>query len=135
MNYIFQVTEMLEPNGSSYTCPATIFLDDFPNLYKFQSDVNYLDGVSYLNEIIAALQSLLDSTSVESYEWGGEIYRIICDAEFCRCHDNYDSTPEKLADAELVLPTNEVLQLMIDWRAFVAQWRVEYLGQDPGLFV
>jgi hypothetical protein len=134
MNYIFQVTERFGPNGSSYTRPATIFLDDFPNLYKFQSDVNYFDRVSYLNEIIAALQSLLDSTSVESYEWGGEIYRIICDADFCRCHDNFDSTAEKLAEVELVLPTNEVLQWAIEWRDFVIQWRIEYLGQDPSLF-
>ncbi len=91
--------------------------------------------VNYLNQIIASLQSLLDSTSVESYEWGGEIYSIICDAEFCRCHDNFDSTPDRLADVELVLPTNEVLQLIIDWRAFVIQWRIEYLGQDPNLVV
>ncbi len=134
MNYIFQVTEMLEPNGSSYTCPATIFLDDFPNLYKFQSDVNSLVRVNYLNEIIASLQNLLESTSVESYKWGHEIYSIICDGNYCRCHDNFSSTPEKLADAELILSTDEVLQLMTDWRAFVIQWRIEIVGQDPNLF-
>lgn len=104
-------------------------------LFKLKPDISYLVNVNYLEEIIAALQGLLNSVNIEPYEWGHEIYEIICDRNYCRCHDNYDSTPERLADAELVLPTNEVLQLIIDWRACVVQWRIEYLGQDPNLYV
>ncbi len=135
MNYIFKVLDQRGANGTYYTRPFVVFIDNIPNLSKLADDVSYHLNVNDIDIIIESLQAQINSSSLESYIWGDEIYSVICDGEYCRCHDNYDSTPEKLADAELVLPTNEVLQLMIDWRAFVVKWRVEYLGQDPNLFV
>lgn len=134
MQYIFDYYEVTEPNGSTNTRPTVVILDDIPNRDKLEADISYLVHVNYLEEIIDALQGLLNSVNIEPYEWGHEIYSIICDGNYCRCHDNFSSTPEKLADAELILSTDEVLQLMTDWRAFVIQWRIEIVGQDPNLF-
>jgi hypothetical protein len=135
MNYIFKILEQEMPNGSNFTMPNVIFLDNIPNLGKFAADIIFHDDIKDIDQIIESLHVQLSSDNIEPYTWGYEIYSVICDGEYCRCHDNFSSTPEKLADAELILPTSEVLQLMIDWRAFVVKWRVEYLGQDPNLFV
>ncbi len=135
MNYIFKILEQEMPNGSNYTQPFVTFLDNIPNFENLSDDLSNLDDVDYLNEIVTSLQALIDSTETEPYEWGHEIYEIICDAEFCRCHEIYLATGANLAVPELVLPTAEVLQLIVDWRAFVIQWRIDYLGQDPNLFV
>lgn len=134
MKYKFTINTFSKPNGSSYTTPATIFLEDFPNQDKFQSDFNMIDDVSYLDQIITGLHNLIDLSSVEPYEWGREIYTIVCDAQFCKCHDNFETTPTYFPEAELVFPTNEILQLLLEWREFVIQWRINYLGQDPALF-
>lgn len=134
MNYIF---EIINQNGASgtYTRPFVTFIDNTPNLSKLADDISYHRDVNDIDLIIASLQAQISSSNIEPYIWGDEIYSVICDSEYCRCHCNYNSTPDRLADAELVLPTNEVLQLITDWRAFVVQWRIEYLGQDPNLFV
>lgn len=134
MNYIFKVVEQEGPNGSTYCIPYVTLLDNVPNRGKFQADLSNLDDVDYLNEIVTSLQALIESTETEPYEWGHEIYEIICDAEFCRCHEIYLARGANLALPELVLPTAEVLQLVIDWRAYVIQWRIHYLEQDPNLF-
>ena len=135
MNYMFKILHQEEPDGTTYTRPMVTFLDSITNSGKLAADIIFHKDVDDIDNIIESLRAQINSSIIEPYTWGYEIYSVICDGEYCRCHDNFSSTPEKLADAELILPTSEVLQLMIDWRAFVVKWRVEYLGQDPALFV
>ena len=95
--------------------------------------MNQLIEIDYLDEIIDALQSLVNGTRVEPYNWGHEIYDIRSDAQNCSCHHTFLRRQGR-ADLELVLPTVEVLSWIIEWKAFVIQWRIDYLGQDPTLF-
>ncbi|MEZ4799966.1 MAG: hypothetical protein R2809_09380 [Flavobacteriales bacterium] len=48
MNYIFKVVEDVETNNSMNTDPATVFLDNIPNIGSFQTDMNQLIEISGL---------------------------------------------------------------------------------------
>jgi hypothetical protein len=135
MNYQFQNIKLSNPVGSFINMPSMALLDTEHRYSKLQCDIGRIVILKDITDIIKALQQLMDVAKKETYEFGYEIYLIVCDADNCKCYDIFKYDEDNIPDPQLIVPASKMLQLMIDWKEYIIQWRIDYLGEDPNLYL
>lgn len=125
MEYSFGSEKVVSEKKIVFEYPVLYINDAKKYGNFFKSEITNIANIEYLNKIVNSLQQLKNKT-LDTYDFGYEVYIIICDHEFCRCVDSYKITEEKFPDPDSVIPIDEVLQLMIDWTNYVTQWKKEH---------
>lgn len=125
MEYSFKNYTITSPLGVVYTLPLVLIVDADKYGEYFNGEINSLTYIPNLTEITDSLQQLKNKT-LESFTFGYEVYAIVCDHEFCRCYNVLKNKGDDWGEPEAVIPIDEVLQLMIDWRNYVIEWEKEY---------
>jgi hypothetical protein len=112
MKYNFEDYGYYDERYNEQRNGANIYIDNsdaYGNL--FATEIRNLSD-DYLNEIVPSLQKVL-SGELEQYDFGYEIYSIDCRKDISQVIDTFDGW-KSIAE----IPTQEVYELMRDWRAF-----------------
>jgi hypothetical protein len=84
------------------------FIDEISNLYS---------NLDYVKEIVIKLESLLKGEALFYEGFGFEVYMIECTKEVARVKNIFEDD-----QIEAEIPTQEVYQLMKDWRDYLEKY-------------
>lgn len=121
MHYTFSDCIIVSPRWLIYHFP-TLLIDDADKYGGyFNSEISFITDENYLSEIVSQMEAVL-SGRINECIFGYEVYRIVCDNDYCRCYIVLPSLEGESTEPDSVIPVNEVFQLMKDWRDYILQW-------------
>lgn len=114
------------PNDN-YKRPVVEIENSLDYGWFFGAEINNLSSnLDYVKEIVSKLEAVLNG-KLEFYEgFGFEVYMIECDKENATVKNIFE---DHKIDA--VIPTNEVYELMRDWRDYLIKYNNERDGEKP----
>lgn len=114
MKYSFGTDKIVDPMNANKTRNiAYISLDDHEKYGEFFIDEIRNLRLDYLKEIVLQLEKLL-AVQIPQYDFGFEVYNFDCTKNECKVLNTFEGWK-----IECVLPTEEIYQLLRDWRDYL----------------
>ncbi len=116
MKYSFKIGIVEYPDGHKRSYPYVDIEDSLKYGWVFNSEITHLNDATFIRDLVEGINKVMLGIH-EQIDFGFEAYSIECRQEATTVISIYEDNK-----VEAVIPTQEVYELMRDWRDYLIEW-------------